>query len=47
MIEEANANEGADPAADIRKQNSGETTTADLAGGDEFKEPAEKRAGDG
>ena len=27
-----NANEGADPADEIRKQNPGETTTADLAG---------------
>jgi hypothetical protein len=26
-----NANEGADPSEDIRKQNPGETTTADLA----------------
>lgn len=26
-----NANEGADPSDDIRKQNPGETTTADLA----------------
>jgi hypothetical protein len=27
----ANANEGADPSDDIREQNPGETTTADLA----------------
>jgi hypothetical protein len=29
--DEANADEGADPSGDIRKQNPGETTTADLA----------------
>jgi hypothetical protein len=31
MADRANANEGADPSDDIRKQNPGETTTADLA----------------
>jgi hypothetical protein len=29
--DEPNATEGADPASDIRQQNPGETTTADLA----------------
>lgn len=31
MADRANADEGADPSNDIRKQNPGETTTADLA----------------
>lgn len=31
MADRANADEGADPSDDIRKQNPGETTTADLA----------------
>ena len=31
MVDRANADEGADPSDDIRKQNPGETTTADLA----------------
>jgi hypothetical protein len=31
MADQPNANEGADPSEDIRKQNPGETTTADLA----------------
>ncbi|MEG3150109.1 hypothetical protein U1769_09435 [Sphingomonas sp. ZT3P38] len=30
--DQPNANEGADPSSDIRKQNPGGTTTADLAG---------------
>ena len=31
MADRPNADEGADPSGDIRKQNPGETTTADLA----------------
>ena len=31
MSDRPNADEGADPSDDIRKQNPGETTTADLA----------------
>ena len=31
MTDRPNADEGADPSGDIRKQNAGETTTADLA----------------
>lgn len=31
--DQANANEGADPSDDIKKQNPGGTTTADLTGG--------------
>lgn len=31
MTDRPNADEGADPSDDIRKQNPGETTTADLA----------------
>lgn len=31
MADHANADESADPSDDIRKQNPGETTTADLA----------------
>lgn len=31
MSDRPNAGEGADPSEDIRKQNPGETTTADLA----------------
>ena len=31
MVDQANRDEGADPSDDIRKQNPGETTTADLA----------------
>ena len=34
MPDEANANEGADPSDDIRKQNPGGTTTEDLADGE-------------
>jgi hypothetical protein len=30
--DQSNAGEGADPASEIKKQNPGETTTADLAG---------------
>ena len=30
--ERANANEGADPSAEIKQQNPGGTTTADIAG---------------
>lgn len=33
MPDEPNANEGADPSDDIRKQNPGATTTPDLAEG--------------
>jgi len=34
MPDEANANEGADPSDDIRKQNPGGTTSADPAEGE-------------
>jgi hypothetical protein len=34
-VEQANSNEGADPSADLKKENPGETTTADLISGDD------------
>lgn len=40
---EANAGEGADPAADIRKQNPGKTTTQDLAEGKHSAESEGRR----
>jgi hypothetical protein len=42
MSEQANADEGADPSADIKKQNSGETTLADIR-----NDGAAQRAGSG
>lgn len=42
MSDRPNADEGADPSEDIRKQNPGETTTADLV----EKSHAEKSQGD-
>jgi hypothetical protein len=36
MTDRANADEGADPSDDIRRQNPGETTTGDLAGQDDI-----------
>lgn len=43
MADRANADEGADPSDDIRKQNPGETTTADLAeASDDGASPANK-----
>lgn len=43
MVDRANADEGADPSDDIRKQNPGETTTADLAEeSDDCPSPANK-----
>lgn len=34
-VEQANADEGADPSADLKKENPGGTTTADLVSGDD------------
>ena len=39
MADRPNADEGADPSDDIRKQNPGETTTADLAE-ESYKDPS-------
>ena len=39
MTDRPNADEGADPSDDIRKQNPGETTTADLAE-QSYKDPS-------
>lgn len=39
MTDRPNADEGADPSGDIRKQNPGETTTADLTE-QSFKDPS-------
>ena len=39
--DEPNAREGADPSQDLKDQNPGETTTADLADGKESKTKVE------
>lgn len=40
--EAPNANEGADPSADIKKQNPGKTTTDDLAQDDDSEASHER-----
>lgn len=43
MADRPNADEGADPSSDIRKQNPGGTTTADLAE-ESYKNPSRANA---